>query len=72
MNDLRDPVVDVGHSIIYGKHLFRDPLYPLVYSMRSPQVFRSGHLPFLLCQPVQPLQRIFRISLSDQPPPILF
>ena len=23
INDLRDPVIDAGHSIVYGKYLFR-------------------------------------------------
>jgi hypothetical protein len=64
MNDLRDPVVDVGHAII-------NPPQPFVYSMRRHQIFRNGHPPFLL-QLLQPLQRIFDVSLSDQPLPIFF
>ena len=50
MNDLRNPVVDVGHSVVNGKHLFRDFLYSLVYSVRGPQVFRNGHPSFLMCK----------------------
>jgi len=58
MNDPRDPV--------------NDPSHPFVYIMRRPQIFRNGHPLFFLCQQVQPLQRIFHISLSDQPLPIPF
>ena len=65
-------VIDVGHPIIYGKHLFRNPPYPLVYSMRRPQVFRNNHPSFLMRKLVQSLYRVFHIGPPDQPLPILF
>ena len=38
-NDLGNLVVDVRHSIIYGK-------YPFCNSMRRPQIFRNDHLSY--------------------------
>jgi hypothetical protein len=48
-NDLGNLVVDVRHSIIYGK-------YPYCNSMRHPQIFRNDHPSFLLCQLVELFQ----------------
>ena len=43
IDDLRDLVIDAGHSIVYCKH-------PLIDGMHGFQNFRCGHPSFLLCQ----------------------
>ena len=72
MNELGDPVVYANHSIVYKKYLFTDSPHPLIDDTRGSQDFHGGHPSFLLGQFIQPLQRIFQISSSDELLPIFF
>jgi hypothetical protein len=64
-NDHRDLVVDASHLIVDIEYLNLD-------SMRGLQNSCSYHPELFICQLVQPLQRIFYVSLSNQPLQILF
>jgi hypothetical protein len=59
INDHRDFVVD-------GLNLAINTGHSIVDSMRGPQDLRSCHPNLLICQRIQPLQRIFYVSLSNQ------
>ena len=73
INDHRDLVVDglyivinAGHPVVDAGHLIVDIEYLILDSMRGFQNLCSYHPDLFICQFVQPLQRIFNISLSNQ------
>ena len=53
------PVVDAGHFIVDIEHIILD-------SIRASQNLCSHHPDLFICQPVQPFQRVFYVSLSNQ------
>jgi hypothetical protein len=59
INDLRNLVVDAGHSIVYSTRLFPG-------GVPGPLRFRSGHPSFVICQVFYPVQSIFPKGVSDQ------
>jgi len=59
INDHRNFVVDGLNLVINTGHSIID-------SMRGPQDLRSYHPDLFVCELVQPLQRIFNVSLSNQ------
>src|SRR6266699_6722108 len=72
INDYRDLVVDglyivinAGHPVVDSGHLIVDIEYLILDGMRGLQNLCSYHPDLFIGQLVQPLQRIFNISLSN-------
>jgi len=73
INDHHDLVVDglyiiinASHPVVDAGHLIVDIEYLILDSMRGFQNLCSYHPDLFICQFVQPLQRIFNLSLSNQ------
>src|SRR5260221_13661886 len=70
INDHGDLVVDGLYVVINAGHLIeyliRDTSYFIIDSMRCIQNLCSYHPDFFIRQLIQPLQRIFNVSLSNQ------
>jgi hypothetical protein len=58
--------VDAGHLIVDIEYLILDTPYFIIDSMRGLQNLCSYHPDLFIRQLIQPLQRIFNISLSNQ------
>ena len=63
MNAVREPRTFYP---IYAKHVIRNLLDSVVDSIRDLHKLRRGHSSFLMRQPVQSLQRILDVILSNQ------
>jgi hypothetical protein len=59
-------IVDAGHLIVDIEYLIFDTSYFVVDSTRSLQNLYTYYPDLFICQLVQPLQRIFNVSLSSQ------
>jgi hypothetical protein len=64
--DHRDLVVDGLYIVINAGHPVVDAGHLIVDSMRGLQNLCSYHPDLFICELVQPLQRIFNLSLSNQ------
>ena len=62
--------VDTGHSLVDASYLIEHPIldhpHSIIDSMRGVQNLRRHHPDLFIRQLVQPLQRIFNVSLSNQ------
>ena len=69
-------VIDAGHSLVDASYLIEYPIldhpHSIIDSMRGVQNLCRYHPDLFICQLVQPLQRIFNVSLSNQLPQVFF
>jgi hypothetical protein len=72
INDHHDLVVDGLYIVINAGHPVVDAGHLIVDSMRGLQNLCSYHPDLFICELVQPLQRIFNLSLSNQLLQVLF
>jgi hypothetical protein len=59
-------IVDIEYLILDTSYFIFDMFYFILDSMRGLQNLCGYHPDLFICQPVESLQRIFNVSLSDQ------
>jgi hypothetical protein len=64
--DASHPIIDASHSIVDDKHIVRNFPDFAIDGIRDLQELRRGHSSLLLRQPVQSLQRILDLVISNQ------